>query len=55
MKPILSIEECRELISDSNKMTDEDVAALRADLYEMTELALEYYFARAGQKNNDDQ
>jgi len=41
---MLSIERCRELLSDSDKMTDEEIVALRNDLYKMTEVALESYF-----------
>lgn len=41
---MLSIEECRALIPDSDRLTDEEVAAIRRDLYEMAGLALECYF-----------
>ena len=41
---MLSLEECRAFIPKANKMTDDEVIALRKDLYEMAELALECYF-----------
>ena len=40
---MLSIEECRRLIPDSNKYTDEQVAEIRNTLYGLGELALEVY------------
>jgi hypothetical protein len=47
---MLSIEQCRELMPHTDNMTDEQVAALRADLYQMAELALESYFHSLGVK-----
>ena len=41
---MLSIEQCRELIPGGDKMNEEEIVALRGDLYEMAELALECYF-----------
>jgi hypothetical protein len=43
---MLSIEECRKLIDDSEKYTDEEIVEIRKDLYEMAELALEVYFEK---------
>lgn len=41
---MLPIDICRELILDSEKLSDEQVVSIRADLYEAAELALESYF-----------
>lgn len=40
---MLSIEECRELIPDSNKFADKQIEEIREDLYGLAELALESY------------
>jgi len=37
---MLSVEKCRELLGDPH-LSDEQVEALRADLYEVTQLAFE--------------
>lgn len=47
---MLSIEDFRALIPDTDRLTDEEVAALRRDLYEMAELALECYFETNGSR-----
>lgn len=41
---MLSIEQCRELIPDSDRYTDEQIAEIRKTLYELATLALEVYF-----------
>ncbi len=41
---MLSIDACRELIPDGEKLTDEQVASIRTDLYEAAGLALDSYF-----------
>ena len=54
---MLNIDQCRALIPDGSKMSDEEIAALRHDLYEMAELALECYFAQKhgkGEKISED-
>ncbi len=45
---MLSIDECRELISGSEKFTDKQVEEIREDLYGLAELALESYFKKKG-------
>jgi hypothetical protein len=37
---MLSVEKCRELLGDKS-LTDEQIEALRADLYEIAQLAFE--------------
>lgn len=46
---MLSLEKCRELIPDSNKLSDQEIDELRKALYDMAELALEVYFHRKKQ------
>ena len=41
---MLSIERCRELIPDNEKLTDAEIIKIRDSLYGMAELALECYF-----------
>ncbi len=43
---MISIEECRQLIPGSDKMSDEEIWQLRKELYELAELALEVYFEK---------
>jgi hypothetical protein len=49
---MLSIEECRALLPDGDKMNNEEIAAIRHDLYEMAELALECYVAEKRLKSS---
>lgn len=41
---MLSIQECRELIPDQEKLTDDEILKIRDSLYELAEIALESYF-----------
>ncbi len=43
---MLSIEECRALIPDGDKLKDEQITELRDTLYELANLALESYFTQ---------
>lgn len=45
---MLSIEECRELIPDSEKFNDKQIEDIRENLYGLAELALESYFKKKG-------
>lgn len=38
---MLSIEECRKLIPDSEKFTDEEILDIKRRLYDLAELAFE--------------
>ena len=40
---MLSIEKCRALIPDGDKMSDNEITAVRNDLYEMARLALDVW------------
>ena len=52
---MLSLEECRELIPDGDKLSDKEIAEIRADLYGMAELALDVYFSRKTTKTDNRQ
>lgn len=41
---MLSIQQCRELIPDSDKLTDEEVEVIRKDHYRMIELIWDVWF-----------
>lgn len=43
---MLSIEQCRELIPDDEKLTDIQIEEIRTSLYELGELALEDYIKK---------
>jgi hypothetical protein len=43
---MLSIQKCRELMGNSEDLTDEEIEKIRASLYEMAELALDCYFEK---------
>jgi len=43
---MLSIEECRALIPDGDKCSDEKIEAIRRDHYEMVELAFDVWLTR---------
>ena len=40
---MLSIEECRALIPDGDKLSDKEVEDIRENLFELAELALEKF------------
>jgi hypothetical protein len=40
---MLSIEQCRELIPDQEKYTDEQIEEARSSLYGLAEIGLEHY------------
>ena len=45
---MLPIEECRKLIDDSDKMTDEQIIEVRDVLYSLADLSLDAYFQEKG-------
>ena len=52
---MLSIEECRELIPEGERLTEKEVAEIRKTLYGLAELALECYFKeRVGTSSNEE-
>ena len=48
---MLSIDECRQLIPDGDKYTDEQIVEIRRTLYGLAELALETYFLKVDSKS----
>lgn len=42
---MLSVENCREFIPNSEKFTDEQIEALRSKLYSLADLVLEDYLS----------
>jgi hypothetical protein len=43
---MLSIEECRKLIPDSEKLSNEQIEEIRRDHYDMIQLAFEIWLLR---------
>ncbi len=43
---MLSVQECRELIDDSENLSNDEIEKIKRDLYDMAELALELYFKK---------
>lgn len=43
---MLTIEQCRALISESDKLSDEELAKIRESLYGLAELALDMYLVK---------
>lgn len=43
---MLSIEQCRELISDSDKLTNAEIEEIRSSCYETAQLAFDVWFEK---------
>ena len=50
---MISIKKCRELIPDSDELTDEEIEDIRWRLYGLAELALDCYFEDLKKKKHE--
>ncbi len=49
---MLTIEACRALIPDGDKLSDEEIVKIRESLYGFAKLALDVYFKEKGTEKN---